>query len=99
MYEKNGQQYVRKIGSREDVFAGHVYCTSGGLVKADLIQKGNRIISKKRSEAGKRRFQEHNPFGSKSKPESKPEEASTTKTRVTSEEPLKQRIRKRQRRR
>ena len=53
MYVKDGTEYIRKIGSRESVVAGTSYCTSGGLTKDQLIVRGNRILSKKRSEMGK----------------------------------------------
>ena len=62
MYEKDGVEYVRKIGSRENVVAGSHYCTAGGLTKEQLIVRGAKIISKKRSEMGKARFEKRNPF-------------------------------------
>ena len=62
MYEKDGIQYARKYGSREDVIARTVYCTSGKLTLEDLEQRGKRIISKKRSALGKARYKKQNPF-------------------------------------
>jgi hypothetical protein len=62
MYERDGVEYVRKVGSRLEVWDGVCFCTSGGLQKDQLIKKNNKIVSKKRSEMGKRRFEEKNPF-------------------------------------
>ncbi len=65
MYERDGVEYVRKTGSRLEVWDAVCFCTSGGLQKDQLIKKNNKIVSKKRSEMGKRRFEEKNPFGGK----------------------------------
>ena len=92
MYVKDGTEYIRKIGSRESVVAGTSYCTSGGLTKDQLIVRGNRILSKKRSEMGKARFEKGNPFVGT--PEEKKEEESTV-----AEPAVKRRVRKRLRRR
>ena len=62
MYEKNGKSYVRKIGSRSDVWNELCFCTSGGLEKQHLVERNGKLVSKKRSEMGKKRFQEQNPF-------------------------------------
>ena len=62
MYTIDGVEYARKFGSREDVIAGTVYCTSGGLTKDQLEIRGKRIISKKRSALGKARYKKANPF-------------------------------------
>ena len=62
MYEVDGKEYVRKTGTRQEVVDGTVYCTSGGLKQDDLEVRGRRIISKKRSALGKRRFEKRNPF-------------------------------------
>lgn len=62
MYKKDGVEYVRKVGTRQEVVDGTVYCTSGGLTQDELEVRGSRIISKKRSALGKARFQQRNPF-------------------------------------
>ena len=90
MFIKDGVEYARKIGSRESVVAGSTYCTSGGLTKDQLIVRGSRILSKKRSELGKARFEKQNPFV-------KPEEKKEPEVNVA--EPVKKRIRRRVRRR
>ena len=77
MYEKNGKSYVRKIGSRSDVWNEICFCTSGGLEKQHLVERNGKLVSKKRSEIGKKRFQEKNPFKqpSDSKTDSEPPRA------------------------
>ena len=62
MYVKDGVEYVRKVGSRQAVWDEVCFCTAGKLTKADLFQKGDRIVSKRRSELGKTRFKAANPF-------------------------------------
>ena len=62
MYTNDGKEYVRKTGSRQEVWDEICFCTSGKLKKEDLIMKNGRIVSKRRSELGKRRFQAKNPF-------------------------------------
>ena len=62
MYEHEGVQYARKYGTRIEVFTGIAYCTSGRLIKDNLVQKGDKIISKKRSAMGTVRFRDRNPF-------------------------------------
>lgn len=92
MFVKDGVEYSRKIGSRESVVAGTTYCTSGGLTKDQLIVRGNRILSKKRSEMGKARFEKKNPFVQDEKKEEE-SEVKVAQPAVT------KRIRKRLRRR
>ena len=59
----NGREYVRKIGTRQEVFDEVCFCTSGKLEKKDFILKNNKIVSKRRSQMGKKRFLEKgNPF-------------------------------------
>ena len=89
MYIKDEVEYIRKIGSRESVVAGTAYCTSGGLTKDQLIVRGKRILSKKRSEMGKARFEKANPFV----------QGDEKKEEATAEPAAKRRIRKRLRRR
>ena len=60
IHEKN--EYLRKVGSRDEVWNGIAYCTSGKLTKQDLIQKNGKLISKKRSMLGTERFKRKNPF-------------------------------------
>jgi hypothetical protein len=67
MYEKDGTEYVRKTGTRLEVWDGVCFCTSGGLKRDQLIKKNNKIVSKRRSEMGKRRFEEKNPFSGQKK--------------------------------
>jgi hypothetical protein len=50
---------IKKIGNREDVYYGRCIKTGGGLRKEDLILKGNRIISRRKSELGKKIYQKH----------------------------------------
>jgi hypothetical protein len=67
MYEKDGVEYVRKTGTRLEVWDAVCFCTSGGLKRDQLIKKNNKIVSKRRSEMGKRRFEEKNPFSGQKK--------------------------------
>ena len=62
MYTHEGVEYVRRFGTRQEVWDEVCFQTAGKLIKDDLDQKGSRIISKKRSELGKKRFSEKNPF-------------------------------------
>ena len=64
MYTKDDIEYVRKIGTRLEVYDGVAYCTAGKLTKDCLEKRGNKIISKRRSALGKQRFQKKNPFKS-----------------------------------
>jgi len=45
---------IPRIGSKAQVFHGTARQTSGGLKKADLIFKKGRIISRRKSAAGKK---------------------------------------------
>ena len=56
------KQYCRKRGSRREVLDELCYCTSGGLTAGDLEERDGKIISKKRSAAGKSRYAAKNPF-------------------------------------
>jgi len=56
------KQYCRKRGSRREVLDQLCYCTSGGLTACDLEERDGKIISKKRSAAGKSRYAAKNPF-------------------------------------
>lgn len=50
-----------KIGSKLQVWNGIAEKTSGGLTKHDLMKnKRGKIVSKKKSEAGKKMFKENN---------------------------------------
>ena len=74
---ENGKEYVRKTGSRQEVWDEVVFCTSGKLKKEDLVMKNGRIMSKKRSEMGKKRFATANPFQKKAEaPQVVPDEPS-----------------------
>ena len=59
----DGKEYVRKVGTRQEVWDEVVFCTSGKLKKTDLILKNNKLVSKRRSAMGQKRFAEKgNPF-------------------------------------
>ena len=45
---------MKAVGTKLEVFRGHARHTSGGLVKSDLLYKKGRVISKKKSLAGKK---------------------------------------------
>jgi hypothetical protein len=45
---------MKTIGSRAEVFHGVAKKTSGGLKKSDLFKKKGRIISRRKSAAGKK---------------------------------------------
>ena len=59
---ESGTEYVRRYGTRQMVWDEVVFETSGHLKKDDLIMKGSRIVSKRRSALGKERFAKKNPF-------------------------------------
>ena len=61
-FEQDGNVYCRKFGNRREVLDGVAYCTSGKLTADRLEERGGKIISKKRSEMGKARYAEKNPF-------------------------------------
>ena len=68
MYIVDGKEYVRKCGTRREVYDEVCFCTSGKLKKEDLIMKNNKLVSKRRSEMGRKRFAEKgNPFKSDAK--------------------------------
>ena len=52
----DGAEYVRKVGSRQEVWDRVVYCTSGKLTRENLELKGGKLISKRRSALGKKRY-------------------------------------------
>jgi hypothetical protein len=48
----------KKKGSKQEVYDGHALCTPGGLKKEDLILNAkNQVVSKKRSEQGKKQIE------------------------------------------
>ena len=54
---------MKIVGSRAEVWHGVAKKTKGGLTKDDLTQnKYGRIVSKKRSQLGKRMFHNIKPF-------------------------------------
>ena len=57
-----GRQYCRKFGNRREVLDGISYCTTGKLTADRLEERNGQIISKKRSELGKKRYASKNPF-------------------------------------
>ena len=56
------KQYCRKFGNRREVLDGIAYCTTGKLTADRLEERNGKIISKKRSELGKKRYASKNPF-------------------------------------
>lgn len=52
---ENSENIVKSIGSKEEVYNGQANKTSGGLKKDDLILNAHgKVVSKKRSEHGKK---------------------------------------------
>ena len=45
---------IKAVGSKAEVFHGTAKHTSGGLKKSDLMKKKGRIISRRKSAAGKK---------------------------------------------
>lgn len=61
---------LKKKGTKQEVFDGLAQCTSGGLKKEDLMLNAKgQVVSKKRSEQGKKQYQNLK----KSRPEEKVE--------------------------
>ena len=60
--DKDGNEYVRRYGTRCEVYDGVVYETAGHLKKDDLVKRGSKYISKKRMLLGKKRYAAKNPF-------------------------------------
>jgi hypothetical protein len=54
----SGAGRVKARGTREEVFHGVARQTSGGLKKGDLMQRGNKYVSKAASKVAKARFAE-----------------------------------------
>ena len=71
-FEQDDKVYCRKFGNRREVLDGVAFCTSGKLTADRLEERGGKIISKKRSEQGKVRYAEKNPFSGKVKVEPEP---------------------------
>ena len=70
LYHVNGKTYKMLMGSRQQVFNGTCYKTSGDLLKSDLIMnKWGRIVSKKKHATAKKekRLQKHGFFAKKGK--------------------------------
>ena len=58
MAEANQAQNPKKKGSKQEVYDGLALCTPGGLKKEDLLMNSkNKIVSKKRSEQGKKQIE------------------------------------------
>ena len=69
-YHINGNKYKMLIGSRQQVFNGTCYKTSGELMKSDLMMnKWGRIVSKKKHATAKKekRLQKYGFFSRKGK--------------------------------
>ena len=70
LYHVHGKTYKMLMGSRQQVFNGTCYKTSGELVKSDLMMnKWGRIVSKKKHATAKKekRLQKHGFFAKKGK--------------------------------
>ena len=70
LYHVNGKTYKMLMGSRQQVFNGTCYKTSGDLMKNDLMMnKWGRIVSKKKHATAKKekRLQKHGFFAKKGK--------------------------------
>ena len=62
MYHVEGKKFRLLIGSRQQVFNGNAFKTSGGLKKSDLVMnKWGRIVSAKKHATAKKekRLQKH----------------------------------------
>ena len=91
----DGIEYVRKVGSRQEVWDEVCFCTSGKLKRSDFIMKNNKIVSKRRSEMGQKRFAEKgNPFKTAAVTEDKP----GVSKRLQKETPAQRRARRNTRR-
>jgi hypothetical protein len=69
-YHIDGKSYKELFGSREQVWNGTAYKTSGGLIRSQLTQnKWRRIVSKKKHITAKKekRLQKHGYFTKKGK--------------------------------
>ena len=96
----DGTEYIRKIGSRREVWDRVVYCTSGKLTRDCLELKGDKIISKRRSALGKQRYSKGDVFKKKEKTKEEPvvdEKASEPVVEPSSKPDAEQRLRRRQR--
>ena len=94
MYTKDGAEYVRRYGTRLEVWDEVVFETAGHLKKDDLEKRKNKIVSKRRSALGKKRFAERNPF--KNEQVSQPAAVSEEKRDPVSAPPRKIQRKKRQ---
>ena len=81
----DGTEYIRKIGSRQEVWDRVVYCTSGKLTRDCLELKGDKIISKRRSALGKQRYSKGNVFFRKQEEEKKEPEVPKMEAAVSDE--------------
>ena len=62
MYHLNGKKFKELFGSRQQVYNGTAFKTSGGLKKSDiLMNKWGRIVSSKKHLSAKKekRLQKH----------------------------------------
>jgi hypothetical protein len=70
MYSVDGRKYKELFGSRQQVFNGTAYKTSGELTKKDLFfNKNGRIVSLKKHRTAKKekRLEKHGYFAEKGK--------------------------------
>jgi hypothetical protein len=70
VYEIHGKSYPELFGSRQKVFNGTAYKTSGNLTKSELMMnKWGRIVSAKKHATAKKekRLQKHGYFAQKGK--------------------------------
>ena len=80
--EKPQKKYARRYGSRYEVFDTQTaFQTRGGLKKEDLmLSRTGKIVSKKKSEAAKKLYQEFG-FNKRTKPKPKPKAKKSRKKR------------------
>ena len=73
MSDTEKQEFQRRYGTRDEVFAGSAEKTRGGLKKADLLinSRTGRIVSKKKSEQARKNYLEHG-FRKREKVDEKP---------------------------
>ena len=62
VFTVDGNTFCRKRGNRREVVDGIAYCTSGGLTADRLEERDGRIVSKRKSEQGRTRYKNNNPF-------------------------------------
>jgi hypothetical protein len=55
--EEDQVHYEKRIGTKDEVYCGTAYKTSGGLTKENLtLNKAGKVVSMKKSELGKKLY-------------------------------------------